>query len=267
MAAPRIAVLIASYNAENTIEKALDSLASNAEPHDIVVVDDGSRKPLKDCIAPRNNLTIIRLDKNGGVTRAANTGLRYLLEKNYDYIARLDADDAAVPDRLAIQRAFMDANPDVALSGGGGEVVTEDGKVMFYLNHPTDHATILRELYYNSCFLQPTFIIRASALREMGLYDEHYPNAEDYELARRLATRYRLANVPDYLIRYTLSPGGLSIGKRHQQLGLRLEVQWKYRNFANIHFYLGILKTAVLWMLPVSFITALKQRLSAYKKR
>ena len=155
---PRIAVLIPSYNAEHTIGKALNSLAANTEPHDIVVVDDGSRKRLQDCIEPRPNLKILRLEPNGGITRALNHGVKYILEEGYDFIARLDADDAASPDRLALQRGFLDANPDIALVGGWGHVVSEQGETLFYINHPTEHEVIVRKLFYNSRFLHPTLI-------------------------------------------------------------------------------------------------------------
>jgi len=267
MSKPRIAVLIPSYNAEHTIAKALKSLAANVEPHDIIIVDDGSRKLLQDCISTQKNMTILRLEKNTGITRALNHGLSYVLDQGYEFVARLDADDAASPDRLALQRSFMDAHSGVALLGGCGEVVSEQGKILFHLNHPTDHKAITNALYYNSCFLHPTFMIRTTALRETGLYSENYPGAEDYELARRLAQRSQVSNLPQYLVAYTWSPGGISLSKRRKQLHSRLKVQWAYRNFGSIHFYLGILKTGILSLLPVSLITAIKQRRQDYQKQ
>ena len=265
---PRIAIIIPAYKSEKTLARTLASLADNTTPHDIVIVDDFSPVPVLDSGVPLPpNATVIRLDRNQGVTAATNAGLRYILERGYDYAARLDSDDTASPDRLELQLAYMDQHPEMALIGGAGEVVSETGETLFYLNHPTDFETILKKLFYNSCFLQPTFMIRAEALRKYGLYDESFPNAEDYELVRRYARHAKIGNLSHYLIRYTVSSGGLSVSKRRQQLRLRLRVQWRYRDFRSIHFYLGILKTLVLWFMPMGLITAVKQRLSAYKAK
>ena len=263
---PRIAVLIPAHNAEKTLRATLDSLAANTIPHDILIIDDASDKLVRESVVLPPNAHVLRFDGNRGVTAAANHGLRYLLERNYDYIARIDADDTASPDRLALQLAFMDKHPDVAILGGAGHVVTEKGKTLFYLNHPTDFNTIRRKLYYNSCFLQPTFMMRAKALRKYGLYDESFPNAEDYEMLRRYARYTKLANLPNYLINYTVSTGGLSVKKRKQQLRLRLRVQLRYFNLLSIHFYLGVLKTLMLWWMPMGLIASIKQRLGAYKR-
>lgn len=263
---PRIAVLIPAYNAEGTIEKALLSLAANQVPHDIVVVDDGSNMPLKDVISARDNMVVLRPEKNVGITRALNIGLRYIYDKGYEFVARLDADDAATPGRLAQQLAYMDAHTDVVLLGTWGRVVSEDGRPLFYLNHPTDHESILRHSWYNSAFIHPSMMLRTALLQQAGGYYEMYSHAaEDYELTRRLAKFGKLANLPEYMIDYTYSTCGISQKKRRYQLKSRLKIQWSYRDFANPHFYLGILKTLALWYLPIRFLTAVKSASPRYQ--
>lgn len=262
---PRIAVLIPAHNAEKTLPAALASLAANDVPHDIVIVDDASRVEVKAAIHLPHNATVLRMERNVGVTRAANHGLRHILRCGYEYVARLDADDTTTPDRLSLQISYMDQNPLVALCGGAGHVVSEAGATLFHLNYPTGHDAIVKALYYNSCFLQPSFMIRTSALREFGLYDESFPNAEDYELVRRMARHAKLANLPHYIVNYTVSSGGLSVAKRRQQLRQRLRVQWRYRNFVSLHFYLGIMKTLLLWYMPLGLLAEIKRRLPAYR--
>src|SRR5271168_3896430 len=97
---PRIAVLIAAYNAEKTINRAILSLNENKEPHDIIVVDDGSRAPVRDCIAPQSNLIVLRSEKNQGPSKARNMGLDYIMQRPYEYVAIFDADDISASDRL-----------------------------------------------------------------------------------------------------------------------------------------------------------------------
>jgi hypothetical protein len=196
-----------------------------------------------------------------------NFGLGYILDKDYEFVARLDADDAASPDRLALQRTFLDEHPDVALVGGWGRIVSEEGETLFHLHHPTEHGDILRRAYYNTCFLHPALMLRASVLRALGGYIERYPSAEDYELTRRFARHHKVANLPHYLVNYTMSEKGISLSKRRQLLTTRIKIQWDYRNFRSIHFYLGLSKTLALWFMPVSLITAIKQRKKEYRIR
>jgi glycosyltransferase involved in cell wall biosynthesis len=229
-------------------------------------VDDGSTPPLETVLCPQSNMRIIRLDQNVGITGALNRGLRYILDHGYEYVARLDSDDAVLPERLTIQRAFLDEHPDIAVVGSWGEVVSEQGAPVFYLNHPTDYPQILRKLRHNNCFLHPSLMFRAHIFREAGVYSENYPSAEDYELMCRFAGRYRVANLPQYLIRYTLTGSGISLSKRRQQLESRLKIQWKYRDFGMPDFYLGLLRTIVLRFVAVRFIMSIKQRHGGYRR-
>jgi glycosyltransferase involved in cell wall biosynthesis len=306
-AAPRMAVLIPAYNAHGSIETALASLADNTEPHDVIVVDDGSTPPLAAMVAPRSNLRILRLERNAGITGALNRGLHHILDHDYEFVARLDADDVSASDRLAVQRAFLDAHPDIVAVGSWGEVVSEQGAPVFYLNHPTEHKLdfghlhksarkikrlaeswisgqpvdvigfllpngqsrdkeIRRKLYHNNSFLHSSLMFRTEIFRESGMYREGYPSAEDYELMVRLASRYRLANLPQYLIPYTLTGSGISLGKRRQQLRSRLKVQWNYRNFGAADFYLGLLRTLILRFIAVRFIMSIKRRHRGYRR-
>jgi len=264
---PPIAVLMPAYNAEAIIHKAIDSLNKNPQPHDIIVVDDGSRNLLSESIPPQSNLIIIRAAQNGGITKALNLGVEYIVENNYKYLARLDADDEAMPDRLKQQYEFMEQNPDVALCGTWGEVVTESGETLFHLNHPATHPEIMKRLNYNSQFLHPSLMIRVESLKKLErYYSEDYPSAEDYELVRYMAKQGKLANIPQYLIRYTYSSGGISHTKRKQQLLTRLKVQLAYKNLLSPHFYAGIAKTLCLLVLPMELVTSLKMKIKAYRK-
>lgn len=264
--ATRIAVLIPVYNSHHALEMALDSLAANDEPHDVIVVDDGSTPPLKLSFEQHPNVHVIRLQQNVGITRALNYGLGYILDRGYDYVARLDADDVALPNRLSIQRIFMDQNFDVAVVGGWGEVVSEEGTPIFCLNHPTEHEEIVRKLHHNNCFLHPSLMFRSAVFRDAGLYSEDYPCAEDYELMFRLASNFRTANLSQYVIRYTLTNTGISISKRNQQLSSRLKIQWKYRNFSRSDFYLGVLRTIILKFMSRNLVIFLKQRNHKYSR-
>lgn len=262
---PRIAVLMPAHNAEKTIDRALNSLKANTEPHDIVIVDDGSEFPLTKILPEQKNLIILRMEKNVGIAAALNVGVNYILEKNYELLARFDADDICHANRLIIQREFLDNSPSIGMVGSWGRYVSEEGEEIFHLNHPTDHKTITKKLYYNSQFIHPTVMIRTSVLRQAGGYSENYPSAEDYEFVRRISRLTQTANIPAYLIDYTVSKGGISISKRRQQLLMRLKAQLDMFEPLCVHSYFGVLKTLSLMLVPNNLITAIKKRKAAYR--
>lgn len=257
---PRIAVLIPAYNADTSIGLSLASLQENKEPHDIVIVDDGSIVPLASIIPATPNLTILRSPQNEGIVGALNRGVAYILAQGYEYLARLDSDDISTPDRLTKQLAFLDTHPEIGAVGSWGKYISEEGNIVFHLNLPTDHDKIVREMYYNSQFIHPSMMFRTSLFKGYGDYHNGYPSAEDYELMRRLIRVTRVANLPDYMILYRVSKNGISLSKRKEQLLSRLRIQWKNQNWVAPDFYFGLMKTIILYLLPYRLITAIKRK-------
>jgi len=254
-----VAVLMAAYNAEKTLVPAVDSILASTVPCDLYLVDDCSRIPVGQVIGDRQNLTIIRLARNHGLAGALNVGLTHILPKGYKYIARMDADDVSHPHRFATQIAFLERHPAVALVGSGARFIDDrNGAVVMYYVPPTMHDEIRMALYFNNCFVHPTWLWRGEALKAAGPYSLDYPAAEDYEFMRRVVARTTVANVPDYLIDYRISTGGISVSKRKRQLFDRLKIQLKYLEPLQWRAWAGMAKTLMLFAIPRSIVTTLK---------
>jgi glycosyltransferase involved in cell wall biosynthesis len=253
-----LAVIMPAYNSDRTIGRAVESLMRNAEPFDLLIVDDCSRRPVAEVLGRLPpNVEILRLDENSGVVAARNAGLRHLLAKNYAFIAVQDADDVSDPFRLAKQTAFLDSHPQVALVGSWARYVDEDTRqVVFPFCPPCDSASIRAALYLNNCIVHSSWMVRTQAFRSAGIYSEHYPLGEDYELLRRMAERFDLANLPEYLVDYTISMGGLSMRKRRGQLLDRLRIQLHYFDPARGAAWFGIARTLLLFAVPLSVLAA-----------
>jgi len=101
--------------------------------------------------------------------------------------------------------------------------------------------------------------MRADVLRSVGLYSEHYPVAEDYELARRISRKFAIANIPTVLLDYRISLGGLSRTRRRRQLLDRFKIQLKYFQAKEPSAWLGLAKTCLLFLLPVAVIGKMKE--------
>jgi hypothetical protein len=96
-------------------------------------------------------------------------------------------------------------------------------------------------------------------LREVGLYSENYPVAEDYELFRRITRRFPIANIPAVLVDRRLSHQGVSLTRRRKQLADRLRIQLRYFNPRQLSAWSGVLKTLVLFCVPVSLLVKIKE--------
>jgi len=254
-----VAVLMAAYNAEKTLPAAVESILASTVPCDLFLIDDCSRTPVEQVIGQRPNLTIIRLPKNHGLAAALNAGLTHILPKNYKYVARMDADDVSHANRFATQIAFLERHPEVALVGSGARFIDDrDGAFVMYYMPPLTHAEARKALFFNNCFIHPTWLWRREALAAVGPYSLDYPAAEDYEFMRRSVERVVVANVPDYLIDYRISTGGISVSKRQRQLLDRLKIQLKYVEPLQWRAWAGMAKTLMLFAIPRAIVTTMK---------
>ena len=155
-----------------------------------------------------------------GISNALNRGWR---TARAAYVARLDADDIALPDRLARQAAFLDVNPSVAVVGGAAITIGPDGRRGVLMRYPTSSRAIHKTLLRQNCLAHPAVMIRRSALQEVGGY--RIDHVEDYDLWLRFAERFDLANLADPVILYRQHPAQVSLSLLEEQVRRRLLVQ------------------------------------------
>lgn len=255
----RVAVLMAAYDAERTLRQAVDSILAQTMPADLLIVDDCSRRPVAEVLADlADRVTIHRMPANGGPSAARNAGLALLLAQGYDFVAVMDADDVAYPDRLAEQVAFLDAHPRVGAVGGWIHMREEASFAPVYVQgYPADDAAIRKAMFFNSAMAHPTVTFRASVLAEVGAYDVRTRTAEDFDLLRRVQQRAELANLPHVVLDYRLSLHGQSMGNRRRQLRDRLRVQLRYFDPRTWRAWAGVGWTLLLFLVPLRVKMAL----------
>ena len=151
---------------------------------------------------------VISNERNLGLARSLNRGLE---EARGELVARLDADDLCVPDRLLHQVAFMDAHPDVVLAGSWYVEMTADGAVGARRQLPTDHWDLRWQLCVFCPFVHSAVIWRRQTVAELvGHYDERLTYAMDYDLWRRIAQQGQVANLPKYLVHVRTHPASMT---------------------------------------------------------
>lgn len=198
---PKVSILMPAYNAQEYIAEAIDSiLAQNFTDWELIIIDDGSTDASASIINQYrdNRIYYLKNEENQGLIKTLNRGIDYC---NGDYIARMDADDVAMPDRLELQVKFMDSHPQYVMCGSNALVINNENKRTGRIKNLTKNNYLQINLLFSVPFIHPSMIIRREMLLE-NRYDENYLHVEDYELWCRLAQKGKIANLSKYLLHY-----------------------------------------------------------------
>jgi glycosyltransferase involved in cell wall biosynthesis len=201
---PAVSVIMAVFNGELHLEEAIESiLAQTFSEFEFIIVDDASTdntpRILRRYAIEDNRVTILTNATNQERSISRNAAIMHAQSA---FIAVMDADDVAMPDRLAKQLAFMLANPDVVVCGGAISIYDAPDEIWL---PPTEHEAIRAQLLFESCIYHPTVMYRKEQIcASVGGYDTSMPPTEDYDLWARLSMNpaARFANLPDILCRY-----------------------------------------------------------------
>jgi hypothetical protein len=211
---PRLAVLLPARDAAATVRAAIVSILRQTERDlALVCVDDGSRDATPDIVsrlAERDARVLLVRGRGEGIAAALNRGLARC---DAELVARMDADDVAHPERLALQRAALAGDP--ALAAAGAQVrlfprrLVRPGMRRYaaWLNGLVTPALVARDLFVEAPLVHPAATIRRAALDETGGWRAgNFP--EDYDLWLRLAEAgHALTNVARPLLDWRESPG------------------------------------------------------------
>jgi glycosyltransferase involved in cell wall biosynthesis len=220
---PEIAVLMPVYNASKYIHDAIDSiLAQSFRDFSLLIVDDGSTDDTPEIVTRFKDRRIryIPIPRNEGIVKALNKGIE---ETDSKYIARMDADDVAMPERLSIQKSILDNDSSIGVVGSALSVIGTEKKV-FYPN--TDSLIKICMLEENS-IAHPSVVYRTELVKKRP-YSNEFPYAEDYNLWVELSfiTRYR--NISQPLVNYRTHSGQVSSFYKLKQSQSREGVKRKY---------------------------------------
>jgi glycosyltransferase involved in cell wall biosynthesis len=195
-----ISVLMAVYNGEMYLREAIDSILQQSYTNfEFIIVNDGSTDStaaiLRSYTDPR--IRILHAEKNCGLIDSLNKGVA---AAKGDYIARIDADDIAMPDRFARQVAYLQANPAIVLLGTGATIFGDNlvEKNMYYQH---SNACISMYLLFRNVFIHSSIMVKTEVLQEFPFEKEYYL-AEDYMVWVKIAQKYKTACIKDALVRY-----------------------------------------------------------------
>jgi glycosyltransferase involved in cell wall biosynthesis len=212
MVPPLIDVVIPVFNGAATVRSAIESIQRQTlQDIRIIVLDDGStdetRRIVGEIAAGDARVQLIA-QPNRGIVAARNAGLARC---EAAFVAWLDADDLALPDRLETQLAYLETHADCVAVSGAVRHVDADGRFLGNISRlrPPDAADPAWAPAIEPYLVQPFLMARRTAMEEVGGY-RHVLYAEDSDLFWRLQERGRLHNLDAVLGDYRLHPGSVS---------------------------------------------------------
>jgi len=205
---PRVSVLMPVWNAGDFLVEAIESILKQTyKDFEFLIVDDASTDDSWQIIQKYQKkhpklIRAFRLKKN---TNAAGNGAinKILKYAKGEYLARMDADDVAWPERLAKQVEFLENNPDVILVGSQARVINKEGKIIGKKVYPTDDKKIKEKYAIIHPIIHPTCMIRRSMLPDKNkLYRLRFGVNDDYFTFFSLQKYGKFANLPEFLLDY-----------------------------------------------------------------
>ena len=207
-----MSVLMAVFNGEKYLSASVESiLGQTFGDFEFLVLDDGSTDStsvvLNRYAAQDRRLRVISRN-NEGLIASLNELLGYA---QGEFVARMDADDIALPERFSKQVRFLRDHQEVVCVGGGVEFIDEKGRFIRTLHYPThDEEIQQRNLSGDTAICHPAAMMRRDALIQAKGYDHDFCLAEDLDLWLRLGEIGKVANLEEVVLRYRFHSGSVS---------------------------------------------------------
>lgn len=211
---PKITVLMPAYNAERYISKAIRSVLDQTfTEFELLIINDGSTDDTEKIIRSFVDGRIRLINQsNHGIAAALNMGL---MNANTSIIARFDADDICMPERLSTQYSFLEAHPDHIIVGSDADYIDMEGEYVFSCRLPAHTNEEIRGLAFSVCpFIHSAVMYRKEPVMKIGGYDTHAYAFQDHLLWTKIIKTGKAFNLTQRLVQVRLNPESISIDEK-----------------------------------------------------
>ena len=257
-----VSVIMPAHNVEKYIDEAILSILNQSfKDFELIIVNDASNDNTGEIIEgyakKDSRITCIHNKSQQKMAKSLNIAIQKSKGK---YIARMDSDDWAYPNRLKTQVKFLEKNSEVSIVGGSIDICESNLKVINERHYLKTDGEIRANLFRFSPFCHPSIMVRSEHLIQAGCYDGYYLVADDYDMYFRIGHHGKMANLPDKLMKYRVHYGSISHVKGSRQefetLFIRLKAVLLYgykMSFFDKIYFLGQLLSVYLIPYRVKF--------------
>ena len=201
---PEISVLMSVYNGEPFLRKSIESILSQTFTNfEFILIDDCSSDNSSSIIEyyaqKDDRIKYIQNPKRFQLTRSLNVGLEIA---NGKYIARQDADDISLPNRLQSQLKFMKTNIKVGVLGTSAEYIDEKDETILISRRPTNKTFLKWKLLFGNPLIHSSIMFNSELVRSLGGYNPKFIRSQDYELWSKCSDLTDISQLPDILIKH-----------------------------------------------------------------
>jgi glycosyltransferase involved in cell wall biosynthesis len=214
---PEISVLMPVFNTEQYLKSAIDSILNQTfQDFEFVIINDGSTDSSEEIILSYSDSRIkyYKNTENIGIVATRNKGIDLCTGR---FIAILDSDDIALPERLQKQWNFLNANPELAMLGGAMELIDSENQHIKIVRTDSPSHLIKTKLFFENRFVHSTVFIRRSILAEFRYSADYKFYAEDYFLWSQIVFKYPVANLPEVFVKYRVHQQSMSIRTKNME--------------------------------------------------
>jgi hypothetical protein len=219
MESPVVSVAMVLRNMQRFVGESVESILNQSfRDFEFVIVDFGSTDESRAIVSryQANDRRIkLHVIPPCGLSEARNASCFLAQGK---YVALMDADDIAFPNRLERQVAYLDQHPEIALLGSAIRCIGPSGESRFLRSFPMTDGEIRSALQHSTAIQQTTVMMRREILGIVKGYRRAFALAEDYDLWLRVIEHFQVANLPEPLVHYRIHPGQISVQRLRQEV-------------------------------------------------
>ncbi|MDQ1339378.1 MAG: hypothetical protein QG567_530 [Campylobacterota bacterium] len=245
---PLVSVVMSVYNGGDCVGSAIESiLRQSYKNFEFIVVNDGSNDESLEILkeyAKKDSRIIIINQENIGLTKSLNKAIKSAKGK---YIARQDADDISLQDRLQKQVEFLETNEGVVLLGTNQYEVFGDKEA---IGRYYDDKEINKIVYIYNPFAHTSAMFRGDVFIKIGMYDENYKTSQDFEAWMRMAKEGKIAMLKEPLVKRVINPNSITKKRKKEQYLTAFKIRLRHAEVGYFAAIMASIYQAIMAHMP-----------------
>jgi len=240
---PKISVIMSvSKNYSNFLNLSIESILNQTlKEFEFIIIDDGSTdntSEILDSYKKKDDRILIYRQNNLGLAASLNIAIA---KSKANIIARQDYDDISDIYRLEKQFNWLKHNDDYVICGTFAFSIDKLSNKIGSIKNVLTNKQHKKYLEFKNTILHPSVMFRKDAIINVGGYNEKYICSQDYELWTRIIKKYKIANIPDFLINLRLHDKTTStiLAKKQRICSFLIGLKYKFESFSNLDNYMN----------------------------